>query len=204
MEKIILATNNAGKIKEYQHLLSKLAYKIIPQTEYDIPEVDETGLTFIENAIIKARHAAKHSGLAAIADDSGLCIDALHGKPGIHSARFSGKSKDMTANIAKVLEQLKDTPTEQRQAQFQCVIAFLRSPEDPTPIVCQANWQGVILEKPQGEGGFGYDPIFYVPSHQCSAAELNLAEKSRISHRGQALQQLISCMKCHKLDDAVL
>ncbi|KZZ02042.1 non-canonical purine NTP pyrophosphatase, partial [Oleibacter sp. HI0075] len=162
----------------------------IPQTELDVSDADETGLSFVENAIIKARHACQVTGLPALADDSGIEIDALDGAPGIYSARYSGEGDQ--ANNAKVLENMKGIPEAQRTARFQCVLVYMRHAEDPTPQVFQGAWEGIILTEPSGTEGFGYDPIFYVPSEQCSAAELSRERKNKLSHRGQAIQQLLA------------
>ena len=186
--KIIFASHNAGKIRELRALLSRFNIEIIPQAELGISEADETGLTFVENALLKARHAAAHTGLPAIADDSGLEVFALHGKPGIHSARYA---EDPKKNIEKLLFQLQAMPDEKRAARFYCALTYLAYPEDPTPLICQGAWEGSILKAPQGKDGFGYDPIFYVSSEKCSAAELSLDKKNQLSHRGQALQILV-------------
>ncbi len=188
--KIVLASNNSGKVKEIQNLITA-PYEIIPQSEFKVPEADETGLTFVENAILKARNACQRTKLPAIADDSGLEIDALQGEPGIYSARYAGANADSKANVAKALTALVDVPIEQRSARFQCVMVYLRYAQDPSPIICQGTWEGSILFQEQGHNGFGYDPIFFVPTHDCSAAELAIGVKNRISHRGQALSQLI-------------
>ncbi len=188
--KLVLASNNPGKVKEIQKLIPS-PYEIIPQAEFEIPEADETGLTFVENAILKARNACQHTKLSAISDDSGLEIDALQGEPGIYSARYAGANSDNKANIAKVLTALTDVPIEKRSARFQCVMVYLRHAKDPSPIICQGTWEGSILLQEQGHNGFGYDPIFFVPTQNCSAAELAIEMKNKISHRGQALHQLI-------------
>jgi XTP/dITP diphosphohydrolase len=191
MQKIVLATNNLGKVKEFQKLLNNFHCEIIPQSFFNIPEAEETGLTFIENALIKARHAAQLTGLPALADDSGLVIDALNGAPGIYSARYAGEKNNFAHNINKVLIELQNIPEEQRSAHFCCVLAYLKYPSDPLPIIAQGAWEGRILSAPRGMQGFGYDPIFFVPTHNCSAAELSSNEKNKISHRAQALQQLV-------------
>ncbi|WP_320825194.1 RdgB/HAM1 family non-canonical purine NTP pyrophosphatase [Reinekea sp.] len=186
----VLASNNAGKLREFNQLLAPLAINIQPQAELDVPDAIEDGLSFIENALIKARHAARLTGLPALADDSGLEVDALHGAPGIYSARYAsmaGGVKSDLANMDKLLADLKDVPTALRTARFHCVLAFMRHAEDPTPIVIQGTWEGTLLEAPAGDDGFGYDPIFWVASHQCSSAQLTKAEKNRLSHRGQAV-----------------
>lgn len=190
-KQIILASTNPGKLREYRQLLQSLPVELIPQSDLEIPSAIENGLSFVENAIIKARAAAQRGGLAAIGEDSGLAVAALGGQPGIYSARYAGKNASSEENIKKLLAALKDVPEHQRQAQFHCVIAFLRNADDPTPVICQGAWQGTILSSPQGHGGFGYDPIFYLPQHRCSAAELSIEMKNQISHRAQATQQLI-------------
>lgn len=188
--KLVLASNNSGKLTEFRELLAKDKFEIFPQANFNIEDAEETGLTFIENAIIKARHAAALSHLPALADDSGLVIDALDGAPGIYSARFAGKHGDFQANIHKVLTELTHVPEEQRTARFICVLALLKHPNDPTPIVCEGSWEGRILFKPSGSHGFGYDPIFWVPTHNCSAADLDPKIKNKISHRAQTLEKL--------------
>lgn len=185
---LVLASGNAGKIKELQALLPN--YTLIPQTQFNVPEIAETGTTFIENAILKARHAAKISNLPAIADDSGLVVSALNDAPAIYSARYAGEKATDAENIIKVLRELDGVPFEKRQAYFFCVLVLMRHAADPCPIIAQGRWNGVILEQPQGENGFGYDPIFFVPSHNCSAAELPFEIKNSLSHRAQALVQL--------------
>lgn len=189
--KIILATSNPGKLREIQQVFANLPHEIIPQSEFSVPSVAETGLTFVENAILKARNACEHTNLPVIADDSGLEIDALNGEPGIYSARYAGEEGNSEANMAKALQELSDMPKEDRTARFQCVMVYMHHSKDPAPVICQGTWEGSILFKPQGHDGFGYDPIFFVPTHNCSAAELLLDIKNQISHRGQALQQLL-------------
>jgi len=189
--KIVFASNNSGKIHEIQTLLKPFDIEIIPQAELDVGEVPETGLTFVENAIIKARHACRETGLPAIADDSGLEVDALQGRPGIYSARFAGIKANSQDNIKKLLTELKSVVKDQRQARFHCALVFLLHAEDPTPLICEGTWNGVILEEPAGCQGFGYDPVFLDPNEQCSAAELALSKKNQISHRGQALKLLM-------------
>ena len=194
-QKIILASGNAGKLREFQQLLADCGFDVIPQSAYQIDNADETGLTFVENAIIKARHACQHTGLPAIADDSGLEVDALNGRPGIYSARYAGTQASDSANNTKLLQELNDVMEDQRTARYHCVLAFMRHAEDPTPILCHGVWEGRILSTPRGEGGFGYDPLFFVPTHNCAAAELDKAEKNRISHRGIAMAQLLATLK---------
>lgn len=195
-EKIVLASNNAGKVREINQLLADVQITVVAQKEFNIPDAIEDGLSFVENAIKKARHAASLSGLPAIADDSGIEVDALNGAPGIYSARFAGPGASDEANLQKLLTHLKEIPDEQRSARFQCLMVYMRHAEDPTPIICQGTWEGRILQRPQGENGFGYDPIFYVPSHDCSSAELEPEVKNSLSHRGQALQGLLRALSC--------
>lgn len=195
MQKVVLATGNAGKVRELASLLSDFGLDIVAQTDLGVDSAEETGLTFIENAILKARHAAKMTGLPAIADDSGLAVDYLGGAPGIYSARYSGEGATDERNLQKLLDTLKDVPDGQRQAQFHCVLVYLRHADDPTPLVCHGRWPGVIAREPAGNGGFGYDPIFFVPSEGKTAAELTREEKIAISHRGQALKQLLEALR---------
>jgi len=188
VEKIVLASGNTGKIREIQAILNK--HTIIPQSHFNLPEAEETGQTFIENALIKARQATALCQLPAIADDSGLVVDALDGAPGVISARYAGAHANDTENLQKVLQQLGATPMTKRSARFICVIAFLRYPADPCPIIAQGAWEGQILFESKGENGFGYDPIFWLPEQNCSSAELSPKIKNKLSHRGQALHQL--------------
>ena len=187
MKRIVLATGNAGKLREMQAILSPLDFEVLSQQDFDAPEVEETGLSFVENAILKARGAAAHCGLPALADDSGIEVDALDGKPGIYSARFASANASDAENIQKLLQDLRDVPETERSARFQCVLVLMRHPTDPTPLICQGTWEGRILFEPQGENGFGYDPVFYVPTHNCSAAQLGAELKNTLSHRAQAL-----------------
>lgn len=191
MKKVVLATNNQGKVKELANVLTDFGLTLIAQSDLAIKSIEETGLTFIENAILKARHAAKCSGFPAIADDSGLAVDILGGAPGIYSARYAGENASDAQNIVKLLDDLKDVPVGKRQAQFHCVLVYLRHAEDPTPLVCYGCWPGEIALSPMGNSGFGYDPIFYIPELSCTAAQLNKEEKNRISHRGKAVKQLL-------------
>jgi len=193
-ERIVLASNNTGKVREINQLLAEQEIQIIPQREFDVPEAEETGLTFVENALIKARNAALHSDLPAIADDSGIEVDALQGAPGVYSARFAGPGSSDEDNNRRLLESMRDTPPERRSARFQCVLVYLRHAEDPTPIICQGTWEGQILEAPRGEGGFGYDPLFLLAGKGCTSAELPPEEKNRLSHRGQALRRLLAAL----------
>ena len=190
--KIVLASSNAGKIKELNDMLAELDMQIIPQQELGIEDVEETGLCFVENAILKARNAALMSGMPAIADDSGLEVDFLNGAPGIYSARFAGPDANTASNNKKLLDALGDAPLEQRSARYQCVIVYMRHATDPTPIICQGSWEGHIALEAKGDGGFGYDPLFYVQALNCHAAEIDKQEKNRISHRGKAIQELLA------------
>jgi XTP/dITP diphosphohydrolase len=193
-KKLVLASANPGKIKELQELLSGLGISIIPQGDLNILDIEETGLTFVENAILKARNAATLSGLPAIADDSGLEVDYLLGAPGIYSARYSGDGATDAANREKLLTALTDVPVGQRGARYQAVIVYLRHAEDPTPIICQGTWEGSIAFEHRGTHGFGYDPIFYVPEMACHAAELDKPTKHSLSHRGKAIDQFLQQM----------
>lgn len=189
-QRIVLATGNAGKVREFSAMLADRGLEFVRQTELNVPEVAETGLTFVENALLKARNAASITGLPAIADDSGLVVDALAGAPGLYSARYAGEGATDATNNAKLLQALQAVPDTQRSAYFYCCIVYLRHAHDPTPLIAEARWQGRILHGLQGENGFGYDPLFYVLTHNCSSAELPAAEKNRLSHRAQALQKL--------------
>ena len=191
MQRIVLASNNKGKVREIGQLLANRHLEVVPQSEFNIPDADETGLSFVENAILKARHAARLSGLPAIADDSGLEVDALNGAPGIYSARYAGPGATDEANNEKMLAALADTPDEARTARFQCLMVYMRHADDPTPLICQGTWEGRILRQPRGDNGFGYDPLFLVPEKNCSSAELPAEVKNAMSHRGKALQELL-------------
>lgn len=193
-KRIVLASNNQGKVEEINQLLANRPVEVVLQQMLGISEVEETGLTFVENAILKARHAAGQSGLPAIADDSGIEVDALMGAPGIYSARFAGPVCSDQQNNIKLIQALSDLPQEQRTARYQCVLVYMRHAQDPTPVICQGTWEGVILESPRGNNGFGYDPLFYLPDRGLSAAEMSTEEKNRISHRGQALQKLLNVL----------
>lgn len=193
-KKLVLASANPGKIKELQELLSGQGITIVPQGDLSIPDIEETGLTFVENAILKARNAAVLSGLPAIADDSGLEVDYLLGAPGIYSARYAGRDANDTTNREKLLAALLDVPAKNRSARYQTVIVYLRHAEDPTPIICQGTWEGRIAFEDRGSEGFGYDPIFYVPETDCHAAELDKATKHSLSHRGKAIAQFLQHM----------
>lgn len=189
-QRIVLATGNQGKVAELSRMLADLDIEVVPQTEFAVPEIEETGLTFVENAILKARNAAKYTGLPAIADDSGLEVDALKGAPGIYSARFAGVDASDVDNNAKLLLDLENVADGKRSARFQCVLVFMRHENDPVPLICQGSWQGAILHTPQGDNGFGYDPLFFVAEQRCSSAELAPAQKNELSHRGKALKKL--------------
>lgn len=194
MSKIVLATGNQGKVREMADLLADFGFDVFAQSEFNVVDADETGTTFIENAIIKARHAAAETGLAAIADDSGLEVDFLQGAPGIYSARYAGEGASDQYNIDKLLKAMIDAPEEQRTARFHCVLVYMRHAADPTPIVCHGKWEGRILTQAQGENGFGYDPIFYVPEDNCSSAQLEPTRKKQLSHRSKALQKLFAAL----------
>ena len=191
MKKLVLASSNPGKLRELSALLDGSQYKVYPQADFNVPDVAETGTTFVENAIIKARHAAQHTGYAALADDSGIVVDALNGEPGVYSARFSGSNASDEANNALLVEKLRSVPEAQRSARYQAVIVYMRNAADPSPIICEGSWEGVIVLEAKGSGGFGYDPYFYLPEYGCTSAELSAEEKNRISHRGQALRLLL-------------
>src|SRR3989344_1666315 len=193
-KKIVLASNNPGKVREINQMLAGLHLSVVPQSDFEVTEIEETGLTFVENAILKARNAARFTQLAAIADDSGLEVDALHGVPGIYSARYAGPGADDKANLLKLLEDIKNVPDEKRGARFQCVLVYLRHELDPTPIICQGTWEGRLLRAPVGDNGLGYDPIFFVPTHNCSSAQLPPEVKNALSHRGQALRTLVNLL----------
>jgi XTP/dITP diphosphohydrolase len=194
MQDIILASSNPGKVREINQLLADPGLQVRPQSEFGVIDAEETGLTFVENAILKARNAARHTGLPAIADDSGLEVDALAGAPGIYSARFAGEGASDQANLEKLLVELEAVPEAQRTARFQCLMVFMRHADDPTPLICQGTWEGRILFAARGDNGFGYDPVFHVPTHNCSSAELPAATKNALSHRGQALRQLVAAL----------
>ena len=191
----VLATGNKGKVKEMSELLNSFSIEVLPQSHFDVSEVAETGTTFVENAIIKARHAAKVTGLPAIADDSGLEVDFISGQPGIYSARFAGEKATDQDNIDLLLNKLEGVGETQRSARIQCVLVYMRHELDPTPIICQGTWEGKITEQQNGENGFGYDPIFWVESENCSSAQLSKQRKGQLSHRGKALTLLVKQLK---------
>ena len=194
MKNIVLASSNPGKVREINQLLAELDMHVVAQGDYGVMDAEETGLTFVENAILKARNAAAHTGQPAIADDSGIEVDALNGAPGIYSARYAGAGASDQDNLQKLLEALRDVPEAGRTARFQCLMVYMRHGEDPTPLICQGTWEGRILHAAQGDAGFGYDPLFFVPDEGCSAAELPAARKNALSHRGQALRCLLAAL----------
>jgi XTP/dITP diphosphohydrolase len=192
----VLASGNQGKLREITSMLKPLGFVVRPQSDWQVPEAEETASTFVENSLIKARQAAHYTGMPSIADDSGLVVPVLNGDPGIFSARYAGGSADSQANMRKLLAELKGRPEPGRGAYFYCAMVLVLSVDDPAPLIATGRWHGTILESPQGDGGFGYDPLFGVskssdPSRRCSAAELTQADKSRVSHRGQALKELV-------------
>ena len=191
---IVLASSNPGKVREINQMLGGLHLSVVPQSDFKVIDAEETGLTFIENALLKARNATRHTGLPAIADDSGIEVDYLNGAPGIYSARYAGKSASDEQNLRKLLDDLVGIPEEERTARFQCLMVYLRHEFDPTPIICHGTWEGRILLEPRGANGFGYDPIFFVPMHNCSSAELPPEVKNKLSHRGQALRLLAAAL----------
>jgi len=195
LKELVLASSNPGKVREINQLLATLDLHAQPQSELGVVDAEETGLTFVENAILKARNAAQHTGLPAIADDSGIEVDALNGAPGIYSARFAGEGATDQTNLEKLLADLDGIPEAQRSARFQCLMVFMRHANDPTPLICQGTWEGRILLAARGDNGFGYDPVFYVPTHNCSSAELPADVKNTLSHRGQALRQLVTALQ---------
>jgi len=193
-KQIVLASSNPGKVREINQMLESLHLTVVPQSDFKVPEAEETGLTFVENALLKARNATRHTGLPAIADDSGIEVDYLNGAPGIYSARYAGKGASDEQNLKKLLTDLEGIPETERTARFQCLMVYLRHEFDPTPVICQGTWEGRILLEPRGANGFGYDPIFFVPTHNCSSAELPPEVKNKLSHRGQALKLLVAAL----------
>nr|VFJ76566.1 MAG: XTP/dITP diphosphohydrolase [Candidatus Kentron sp. FW] len=192
MKKVVLASSNPGKLRELRELLAPLDITLAPQSDFDVRDVEETGRTFVENAILKARHAAAVSGLPAIGDDSGLVVDALGGAPGIYSARYAGEGATDKKNLDRLLRELSDVPESRRSAYFKCLMVYMGHADDPTPVIADGTWGGRILFTPRGENGFGYDPVFYVPTHDCSSAELPSDTKNALSHRGQAVRELVA------------
>ena len=199
MQDIILATGNPGKVRELSNMLKGFNVNIRPQSDFDVPDVPETGTTFVENAIIKARHAAKLTKLPAIADDSGIEVDALNGAPGIYSARYAGEGASDGDNLNKLIEATRAVPPTERRARYRCVLVFMRHADDPSPIICDGSWEGNLITEPRGENGFGYDPIFFVESDNCTSAELSKARKDELSHRGKALRELMARLKTEQI-----
>ena len=191
---LVLASSNPGKVREINQMLAGLSLSVVPQSDFKVIDAEETGLTFIENALLKARNATRHTGLPVIADDSGIEVDYLNGAPGIYSARYAGKNASDEQNLRKLLDDLVGIPEAERTARFQCLMVYLRHEFDPTPVICQGTWEGRILFEPRGSNGFGYDPIFFVPTHNCSSAELPPEVKNKLSHRGQALRLLVAAL----------
>ena len=197
---VILASNNLGKVKEINAVLEDLSINVVPQSEFNVEEAEETGLSFVENALIKARNAAESTGLPAIADDSGIEVPALDGRPGIYSARYAGVGASDEENLIKLLNEAEDLEEDDRVAQFVCVMVYMRHAKDPIPVISQGIWRGKLLKEKKGVNGFGYDPIFFVPSHNCTSAELTSDVKNQLSHRGQALRQLINLMQADAIN----
>jgi XTP/dITP diphosphohydrolase len=193
MKKLVIASNNSGKLREIDRILQPLGLEVLPQSAFNIPEAEEPHCTFIENCLAKARHAAEHSGLPALADDSGICVDALNGAPGVYSARFAGEPKSDQRNNEKLIELLTHEPN--RKAHYYCVIVLVRHPHDPQPVIAEGSWHGEIIDTPRGDGGFGYDPYFLVPELGKTGAELPMDVKNGISHRGKALAELVAKLK---------
>lgn len=193
MKKIVIASNNAGKLREIQRILAPLDIEAAPQGNFGVPECPEPHVTFVENCIAKARHASAHTGLPALADDSGICVDALNGAPGVYSARYAGEPKSDQRNNEKLIEALKDNPN--RKAHYYCVMVYVRYADDPQPIIAEGAWHGEIIDQPRGAGGFGYDPYFMVPQFGKTGAELDQDQKNAVSHRGQALRALAERLK---------
>ncbi len=193
MKKLVLASNNAGKLREFAQLLATLDFEVLPQAQFNVPEAEEPHFTFVENALAKARHAARLTGLPALADDSGICVSALGGEPGVHSARYAGEPKSDERNNQKVIAELQGKAD--RRAHYVCVLVFVRHADDPQPVIAEGEWHGEIIDTPRGENGFGYDPYFLVPEKGLTAAELPAADKNAMSHRGKALGRLIEQLK---------
>ena len=195
MDRLLIATGNAGKLAEFRALFAPRGLQVVGQRELGIVDPEETGATFVENALLKARHASALSGLPCLADDSGLCVEALGGAPGLHSARYAGAQADARANIRRLLDALDGVPAEERGAHFVCVLVYVRHADDPQPIIAEGELHGEILSAPRGKDGFGYDPLFYLPDRACTLAELGHDEKNRISHRARAMQQLVTALR---------
>ena len=192
MKRVVLASANAGKLRELNALLAPRGMDVVPQSDFDIPSIEESGESFVENAIIKARHAARLSGLAAIADDSGLMVDALEGAPGVYSARYAGPGASDSDNLQLLLDNMRGIPESRREARFVCLLVYMHHPRDACPVVCEGIWRGRIADAPRGEGGFGYDPVFYLDDCGCTSAELDAAHKNTVSHRARAMQALLA------------
>ncbi len=191
-QKIVLATGNLNKVKEINAIVESIPVVVLPQSQFQIKEAVETGTTFIENAIIKARNASEQTGLPAIADDSGIEVDALNGEPGVYSSRYSGPDSNDQKNLEKLIENIKNVPEERRSCRYWCVMVYLKHAKDPTPVVCQASWEGQLITTPMGSNGFGYDPIFWIPSQKATAAQITLEQKNSMSHRAKALKMLFA------------
>ncbi len=189
---IILATNNKGKIKEFNELINNANINLVLQSNYNVPSVEETGTTYVENAIIKARNASKYTGLPSISEDSGLAVDCLNGRPGIYSARYCGPNTTAEAANNKVIQEIKQYPIEQRTAKYWCIIVFMKNAEDPTPVICQDSWEGMITDNPKGTNGFGYDPIFYLPELNKTVAEISMEMKCKLSARSRCIRQMVN------------
>lgn len=198
MKKLVIASNNPGKLREINAILAPLGLEVLPQSAFGVSEAEEPHVTFVENALAKARHASRHAGLPALADDSGICVDALGGEPGVHSARFAGEPKSDERNNRRLVELLAGQAD--RRAHYYCVIVLVRHPDDPQPLVAEGAWHGEVRDAPQGNGGFGYDPYFFLPALGCTAAELPMTEKNRISHRGRALAALAEKLRIVPVD----
>ncbi len=196
-QQIVLASGNAGKLREIQDMFndSGLDFDLIPQSDFNVPEIPETGLSFVENALLKARNASEHTGLPALADDSGIAVDALDGAPGIYSARYADEGASDEDNLLKLIDVIKDLEEDDRTAQFVCLMVYVRGAGDPVPVIVEGIWQGRVIDEARGNNGFGYDPMFYVPSHDCTSAELDPETKNQLSHRGQALRKLVTKLK---------
>ena len=199
--RVVLASSNTGKLREIGEMLSGLHLDVLLQSQFDVPDAEETGLTFVENAILKARNAARLTGLPAIGDDSGIEVDALEGKPGIYSARYAGPGASDDDNLRKLIEEVRQIPEDKRSARFVCLLVYLRHADDPDPVIARGVWEGIALVDPVGTNGFGYDPMFFVPSYDCTSAELSPEVKNQLSHRGQALNQLVHQLEA---DDSVM
>jgi XTP/dITP diphosphohydrolase len=195
VKQLVLASSNSGKLREFGELLAPLGIEVVPQGKLGVPEADEPHATFVENALAKARHAARHAGLPALADDSGICVAALNGEPGVHSARFAGEPKSDERNNAKLVALLRDQAD--RSAHYYCVVVLVRHADDPEPLIAEGRWHGEVIDRPRGAGGFGYDPYFLLPDLGRTAAELEPHEKHAASHRGKALRRLLAILREH-------